>query len=567
MAELAQTARAATARRPSVFSRVYGLGSVFGKSLRDARWAIVGVGLVVGVLIVGTASQIGDQFGTIEARRALAAQMEILPVLFRGLLGEPINVETLPGFISWRLVGFLPLMVGIWSIVALSSTLAGEASRGTLELVLSMPLSRRALAFQKLLAHIVALVLAMAIVAVFAWLAGVLFGTLPGDQAPLTVALSEFALVAAMSLFAGAVAFALAPILGRGKAAGVAGAVLFGSYAVNGYADIVPGFDIARLASVFYWTENHRPMAGVSDWPAVGLVVAMVAALGLVGVVLFQRRDLASTVVLPVPRVGLGGRGGRWSLAGVGVRSFGERLPDAIGWGIGLGFYGVFIALSADAFARTLTSVPEIAEMVRRFYPGLDFTTAGGVLQLAMFTFVAMIIGLAAASLVSGWSSDEREGRLEMVLATPVRRVSWALRSGASVLGAVMLLAAIMGAMTALAAASQGGGAMDVFAGALILGLYGAALAGIGLAVGGLGWPRLAGPTVVGLALGFYLLDFLGGVLQLPSEILDLALQRHLGQPMAGIYDALGMLACAALAIGGLLVGAWGFTRRDLQGR
>ncbi len=127
-----------------------------------------------------------------------------------------------------------------------------------------------------------------------------------------------------------------------------------------------------------------------------------------------------------------------------------------------------------------------------------------------------------------------------------------------------MLLAVVMGVMTGLAAASQGGSAVEVFSGALVLGLYGAALAGVGLAVGGLGRPALAAPAVVGLALGFYLLDFLGGVLRLPPEVLDFALQRHLGQPMAGIYDVPGMALCAGLAVGGLLLGAWGFRRRDL---
>jgi hypothetical protein len=33
---------------------------------------------------------------------------------------------------------------------------------------------------------------------------------------------------------------------------------------------------------------------------------------------------------------------------------------------------------------------------------------------------------------------------------------------------------------------------------------------------------------------------------------------------MAGIYDVPGMVLCAGLAVGGLLLGAWEFRRRDL---
>jgi hypothetical protein len=35
---------------------------------------------------------------------------------------------------------------------------------------------------------------------------------------------------------------------------------------------------------------------------------------------------------------------------------------------------------------------------------------------------------------------------------------------------------------------------------------------------------------------------------------------------MLGQWDAVGVIASAVLAIGGVLVGAWGFRRRDLRG-
>ena len=60
------------------------------------------------------------------------------------------------------------------------------------------------------------------------------------------------------------------------------------------------------------------------------------------------------------------------------------------------------------------------------------------------------------------------------------------------------------------------------------------------------------------------MLDTLGSALDLPDAILDLSLYKHLGQPMAGTYDAVGIVVAAILAIGGLLVGAWGLQRRDV---
>ena len=38
------------------------------------------------------------------------------------------------------------------------------------------------------------------------------------------------------------------------------------------------------------------------------------------------------------------------------------------------------------------------------------------------------------------------------------------------------------------------------------------------------------------------------------------------GQPMGGVWDPVGIVAALALAIGGVLIGAWGFSRRDQRG-
>jgi putative exporter of polyketide antibiotics len=87
----------------------------------------------------------------------------------------------------------------------------------------------------------------------------------------------------------------------------------------------------------------------------------------------------------------------------------------------------------------------------------------------------------------------------------------------------------------------------------------------VGVAVGGVVGPGPAAAATGGLAIGFYLLDFLGNALRLPDAILELSLVKHLGQPIVGTYDASGLIACAVLALGGIVVGAWGLARRDLR--
>jgi ABC-2 type transport system permease protein len=171
--------------RPRPWSRVIGLSSVFAKSLRDSRRAALVVGLLGGLFMLATAAPIAAEFDTAEMRRLLVTSMTALPAVFRGLLGEPINLETLGGFISWRVGNTLPVLLGLWSVLAMSGTLAGEAAKGSLDLLVSTPHSRRSIALQKLVGHVTALVVAMLIMAALIYIAGRAFATLPGDEIPL----------------------------------------------------------------------------------------------------------------------------------------------------------------------------------------------------------------------------------------------------------------------------------------------------------------------------------------------------------------------------------------------
>ena len=167
---------------------------------------------------------------------------------------------------------------------------------------------------------------------------------------------------------------------------------------------------------------------------------------------------------------------------------------------------------------------------------------------------------------MSGWSSDEGERRLELVLSTPTARLTWGVKSSLAVMTGVALTTALLvagviaGALTQTAALDVA----QVAIGVSILGLYAMALAGVGLAVGGLVRPSLAAPITIALALGFFLWDLIGSIAKFPDVLLDLALNRHLGQPMLGVYDWPGMALCAALAIGGVALCALGLRRRDI---
>lgn len=546
--------------RPSPRERIYGLGTVFAKAWRDSRRGMLAGGLGLGLLVFFTASQVAIEFGTAAARAQLAALPEQLPPMFRGLLGEPINVATMGGFLSWRTLNFMTLVMGAWSIVALSGTLATEAIRGSLDLVAATPRPRVSVALQKAAGHVAAVAVAMLVLAAFLWAAAAAFGSLPGDGIAIGDALAHGAWLGIMGLVPGSLAWALAPLVGRGASRAVATVVMVASFMVHGFRDTVPLFASLDTVSYFGLTAGHRPIAGVSDWTGVAVAAAIAGVLVVAGAVAFAVRDIGSarSVGFALPRLPFG-------LGNPLTRAFADRWSAASWWAIGIGGFGLMFTSQADAFVESLNSVPQIREMVQRFFPNVDITTTGGILQLVFFGFGTLLAAIAASTIAGGWASDERDGRLEMVLSVPVTRLGWAVRSGAGTLLAVAWFGVLTGVLIAAGVVAQGDDPTMPFAGALVLALYAAALVGVGIAVAGLLRPGMAAGVAAGLGLTFYLLDTLGSAIGLPQELLDLSLTEHLGQPMAGNFDAAGMLACAVLAMGGMLLGAWGLARRDIE--
>ena len=541
--------------------RLAGYGSVFGKTIRDSRRATIAVGVGLGLALIGVSAAIVSQFATPASRHEIGAVVAAVPPILQGLAGKPVNVETLGGYLQYKYGTFFPLVVSLWSILALSGTLAAEARRGSLEFVAANPMTRRRIALEKLLGHVTSLVIAMAVIFVSLVIAGGAFAKLPGDAFGVATAAGYAIWLGLLALAAGSVAFALAPVLGRGSAAGIAGAITFGGFLLNGYQAAIPS--LAPLANLtwFGWTSDHLPLAGQFDWAPLILVAILVIVLCAVGIEAFVRRDLGATSAIPWP-------GLPRALAGIhgpAGRTARENLPTALAWGIGLGLFGLLIAGSGRSFVEQLGSAPDFQRLLGNIFPGIDIGTVGGFLQLVFVEFGLVLVGLAAATLVGGWASDESSGRLEFLLATPRDRVRW-LISGALGIGSGIVVIAVLCAIgIGIGTASSGGDLVTPVLGSLVLGLFALALAGIGIAVGGLVGPRAAAPAVAILTIVTWLIDIISPALGLPDAVHELALSSHFGLPMVGVWDGTGVAASLILAVVGVAIGAWGFARRDLD--
>jgi ABC-2 type transport system permease protein len=542
--------------RISLRSRFYGFGSIYGKTVRDSRLAfIIAAGLLGGMALVMGAA-IGQVFPTPASRLEIDKLIGSMPASMVNLFGKPEKLGTLGGYMSWKYGATFALGTALWSIMALSGTLAGEAGKGNLDIVASTPFGKRRIALEKLAAHLTMLGLALAVLAIMTVISSNAFGDAAlGDPiAPLSAI--GFALwVGFIALFFGGLAFALGPILGRAGSAAVAGVVMILLWVANGFDALAP---LATL-SPFHWTVNHIALAGEFDWPGLALVGLVGAVFLVIGVELFARRDLGVTAGLSLPTLPGAVLGVKGSLS----RAFGDQLPRALAWGIGMGVMGALLASLVGTFAKQIGQDSSLVTTFSKIFPSEDLTTAGGWLQLwAQLFFIAA--GFAATTFVSKWASDETEGRLEMVLATPLARAKWVITGGIAALLAVALMTLLFAAGIWIGAASGGVASTDAALGSMALGIYAFAIVGIGVAIGGLWRTSIAGEIAAVVVLVTYLIDLLAPPLKLPDVFHQLALTVHLGQPMVGQWDPAGVAACFAIAIGGILLGAIGVRRRDI---
>ena len=137
---------------------------------------------------------------------------------------------------------------------------------------------------------------------------------------------------------------------------------------------------------------------------------------------------------------------------------------------------------------------------------------------------------------------------------------------GIAAILAVVVMTAIFAVGIGLGAASGSVAAGDAMLGSTALGLFAIAMVGVGFAVGGLWRTSLAAEITALVVVATYLIDLLAPALKLPDWVHQLALTTHMGQPMTGAWDPVGIVACVVIAVGGIALGAWGFARRDVNG-
>jgi ABC-2 type transport system permease protein len=264
------------------------LEMVWRKTIWDQRRALIGwtVGIVgMLVLLLTFYPSIRDQGDELQAL------IDRLPEGLRALLlGDLADITSPVGYLNGRLFATtVPILMIVFTISAGTRALAGEEEAHTLDLLLSMPISRRRVVVEKF----AAMTATTALLCLVLW-AGVVVLDVPFglDVAPGRVGSAVFHLFA-LALAFGALALALGGWIGRRSVAGgIATAVAVVSFILATIAPLADATEWLKYLSPVHYYSGSTPLVGGVEPEHVVILLSLSGIFLVAAVMLFRRRDL-----------------------------------------------------------------------------------------------------------------------------------------------------------------------------------------------------------------------------------------------------------------------------------
>src|SRR6202171_3503240 len=268
------------------------LRSIFLKTLRDYRVAILGWGIGMGLVVISPMASVSALVTTPQARQQLVSLAQTF-----AWNADPVAVDTIGGYATFK-IGIFMLLIAIWPLLAGSRMLRGEEDRGSLDVLLSLPRPRLNVALEKLAAMWTAVFAMGVLIGLLAFAGGRKFG---GDFGLGDALLYGLNLALICAVFGGLALLISQFTQEHGTAAGWTAGLLVVFIVLDMVHRVVPNSDwISRLSPLYYYNLS-KPLIPSYGVNAGGMAVelALAAILGAAAVWLFVRRDVGGTVLLP----------------------------------------------------------------------------------------------------------------------------------------------------------------------------------------------------------------------------------------------------------------------------
>ena len=547
------------------------LKTIFLKTLRDYRVAILGWGIGMGVTIISPMASVATLVSTPAAR----AQLAQLAEQFKWA-ADPVAANTIGGYATFK-IGIFILLMAVWPLLAGSRMLRGEEDRGSLDVLLSLPRTRLQVAVQKTAAMWTALLAMGAIVGVLAYLGGVKF---KGEFDFGDALVFGFNLALICAVFGAIALFVSQFTRERGPAAGITGALLLIFIVVDMVHRVIPNTDwFSQLSPIYYYNLSKPliPSYG-SNVGAMLLMVGLTVVLTAGAIALFVRRDVGDAVRIPVvsrfvkpapPSKTL--PEGDWSLGSVYMRGLAMIALPTFFWTLAIAGWAAWMAVVVKQLVNTLTKLLESSANGPAFTKALEklggsSSQVDAVFLGAMFELLPVLLMAFAVTQVNRWNADNDDGRLEIILSTPQPRVGVLLGRFAALTTATIFIGLVTLAATVISTALEGisldtTNLAEATLGMIPLGLL---MAAVGYLAAG--WLRTAVDTglISFLLAGWFFLSFIGPDLKWPDSTLRLSPFYYYGTPLLHGIQLGNLLVVVAVGAAALAIATLRFARKDI---
>jgi len=260
--------------------------AIFSRKLGKNLWMILGWGLGLAILGYFLFDIYETMFGmNVDLQQMMAAFPEEMLAFF----GGDVDVFDPEGFIHLEFFSYIPIILGIVAVSGATGLIVKKEEEGSLELILAQPVSRSAVFWGKLLAHLVTIILILAIT----W-GGFALGLASTDSFDLDQGqlIGPFvSLFAVLLLFLG-LALMLSMILPTsGSANLVTNFLLIASFFITSLAQIEDRLEALNRFSPLRYYQGGKALSGLNiDHLLILLGVSLVFILA--AWLLFEKRDL-----------------------------------------------------------------------------------------------------------------------------------------------------------------------------------------------------------------------------------------------------------------------------------
>ncbi len=541
--------------------------SVYLRSLRDLRAGIFGWGIGMSLTMCVTMASVGDLVRTPQAR----AQLATIARSFQWNAAA-VGVDTVGGYAMFK-TGIFIFLVCIWPLLAATRLLRGEEQQGTLDVLLAQPHGRLRVGLEKVAAVASALTAMGLVLGLVLYAGGRAFGGEFGLGDALGYGLDVTLICAVVAGFGLLLSQFTAE---RGAAAGWTAAFLLVSIAIDMLHRVAPGtLWLSRLSPIYYFNLSKPLVPGHVDLGGYVVQLVLAVLMGTAAIWLFTLRDLGAG--LPLGRwLRLPERRRRaaalpvrdWSLGSVYSRGLATLALPTVWWTAGIAGGGVYLIYAIKSVGDQLSALAASTPSLRGYLEAVGGRglAMNELFLSASFVMLPLLLMAFAVTQVSRWASDEEDGRLELVLATPQRRDAVILGRFAALATATGAVAAITLAATWTAAVATGFALDPGHLAAAVLGMIPLALVTAAIGYLAAGWVRAAVDTgLISFVVGaWFFLNYLGPDLKVPPAALRLSAFYYYGTPLVnGVAwaDVLALLIAAGLA---LAAATWRFTGKDI---